>query len=261
MHQQTPQDTSVQEADLRRISSLIDGELDSNRLLEVIDRIADTEDCRGFYRKARALSGLVAAAEPAAPTPAPASIWSAIAQQTGLEPQRSKRSGGLRQRLSNWLPGDLSNNLGNWNRRPQIATASMAVLLIALAGLTWVGLDRRNLDPNGGPVERLTLASSENDSVENLSVDPEGGVQIQLGSNLDMNDSRFIDLATEILRADQRYRRELLRLMSDIEQSSLSPTEGLGEGYSNRSDGSGSPEDLERDALGGSDSRVRVRMW
>lgn len=249
---------------LKHISSLIDGELDVTRLLEVIDRIADTEDCRSFYRKSRALSGLVAAAEPAANVTAPTAIWSTIAARTGLEPAKRPHPADRRRLTEGWKTlFALFAKPKTPNRRHLLAALTTMVLLLALSGLTWVGLSRQGNEAN---IASTNIASTEPPMAFTQGATPsasEENVLIQLGSNLNMNDSRFIDLATEILQADRRYRRELLRLMSDIEQSSASPSEGLGEGYSNSSGGTGPIEGLERDALGGSgsNSRVRVRMW
>ncbi len=235
---------------LASISALVDGEVESNRLLEVIDRIADTEDCRQFYRKARALSGLVAAAQPTATSRAPEHLWVAIAERAGLtEPSATGRK---RARWSRSISTGL-RALFSGQRGPVLATATA---LMALAGLTWIGL---NLD---SPLSETSgRGSSRASTTATGSISTEEPT-IEIGSDPTMSDSRFMDLATEILQADRKYRQELLRLMSDVESMS-GPAEGLSEGFrDDRSEALPATDDLDLSGLDDdTGSRVRVPRW
>ena len=240
------------EALLAEVSALLDGELAHGRVLEVVDRLLDTAECRDFYRKSRALSGLVAATSTTALERAPDHVWEKIAQQSGFDGQGQDASSspGWLNRVNGWLSRWVQTEMG-----PLVATAA---ILIALAGLTWVGLRDGSSDRPGGAGVRTSesQAAGSNGS-------PADGRTIQLGSDEDMSESRFIDLATEILQADERYRRELLKLMSDIEGRPTAD-EGLSEGMRERSEANSGPRDglgiepLEDD---GGNSRVRVPLW
>lgn len=229
---------------LAEVSALLDGELPHNRVLEVVDRLLDTDECRDFYRKSRALSGLVAATSTTALERAPDHVWQKIAQQSGFDEDSdgTRTSPGILDRVNGWLSRWVQTEMG-----PLVATAA---ILVALAGLTWVGLRDGSSDRPGGPTPESVPAAS-------------GERTVQLGSDEDMSESRFIDLATEILQADERYRRELLKLMSDIEGRPTAE-EGFSEGMRERSERNSGPRDglgiepLE-DADGG--SRVRVPLW
>lgn len=236
------------DAQLSEVSALLDGELPHSRVLEVVDRLLDTAECRDFYRKSRALSGLVAATSTTALERAPDHVWEKIAEQSGFEGSGTSASSspGLLERVNGWLSRWVQTEMG-----PLVATVA---ILIALAGLTWVGLRDGSSDRPGnlGGVESASGSASET-----------SGRTVELGSDEDMSESRFIDLATEILQADERYRRELLKLMSDIEGRPTAE-EGFSEGMRERSERNSGPGDglgiepLEDDDGG---SRVRVPLW
>lgn len=234
------------DAMLAEVSALLDGELPHARVLEVVDRLLDTHECRDFYRKSRALSGLVAATSTTALERAPDHVWQRIAQQSGFDGSRDGEvtSPGLLERINQWLSRWVQTEMG-----PLIATAA---ILVALAGLTWVGL-------RDGSSDRPRAATNSAGESQTASDDR----TVQLGSDEDMSESRFIDLATEILQADERYRRELLKLMSDIEGRPTAE-EGFSEGVRERTErNAGSRDGLGIEPLedeGGS-SRVRVPLW
>lgn len=244
----TPQGTDVL---LSEVSALLDGELPHSRVLEVVDRLLDTSECRDFYRKSRALSGLVAATSTTAPERAPDHVWEKIAQEAGFDAtdDGAAAAPGLLDHINQWLSRWVQTEVG-----PLVATAA---ILVALAGLTWVGLRDGSSDRPGGP----GATAGDPTSIVDGSMD--GSMTVRLGSDEDMSESRFIDLATEILQADERYRRELFKLMSDIEGRPTA-VEGFSEGIrersergSNQSDGLGI-EPLEDE---GNSSRVRVPLW
>lgn len=248
----TPHGTDVQ---LAEVSALLDGELPHNRVLEVVDRLLDTRECHDFYRKSRALSGIVAATSTTALERAPDHVWEQIADRIGGQrgehlggqgdsgkPQDAPSGPGFAERINRWLSRWVQTEMG-----PLIATAA---ILIALAGLTWIG-----------------LRDGSSDRLNNLGPDTESGAvserSVQLGSDEDMSESRFIDLATEILQADERYRRELLKLMSDIE-GRPNAEEGFSEGMRDRSERSSDSRDgfgIEPLEDAGGNSRVRVPLW
>lgn len=45
---------------------------------------------------------------------------------------------------------------------------------------------------------------------------PEQPIQVELGKGANMTEERFIQITTEILRSDRRYRQEMLRVMSAV---------------------------------------------
>ncbi len=173
---------------LAEISALIDGEADVARTLEVVDLLVDSEDAREFYRRSRALDGLVQAAATVPRVEAPAMLWERIAKATEQTPEDRQRA-----RLA--LPARSSRlRVGG-----RTLLAAAAVILVGLAG--W-----------------WTATSLRRNTEQDLSRRAEQLAQISIGSRAgDMNDDRFLELATEILEADRRYRREMLALIGEVE--------------------------------------------
>ena len=188
------------------VSELVDGELEVDRLFEVIDSIALDPESRQFYLESRALSGLTAAVEPTPHSEPPPEVWDLVAELCD-ESSRGPWQG-VRRRLSTGplnvagvatpkprkLRESRSSVIGLGT--PALAAAAAVVTLVFLA-LAW---GRSSFTP-GRP----------GDSVGELA-------QIAVGTS-DMTENRFIDLATEILQADRRYRLELTKLLSEVERS------------------------------------------
>ena len=79
------------------ISTWMDEEIERGAQRELFDHFVRCEACRAFYRDARALEGLVAAASPAselAQRPSP-EVWKRIEIQAAPEPPAEKRVAGL----------------------------------------------------------------------------------------------------------------------------------------------------------------------
>ena len=64
------------------ISALVDGELEPDRVLPVVDHVAGCPDCRRFFLDARRLDAVVAPTRDTAP--APVELWPGIAAAGGL---------------------------------------------------------------------------------------------------------------------------------------------------------------------------------
>ncbi len=188
------------------VSELLDGEIEVDRLFEVIDTIALDPGSRQFYLESRALSGLTAAVEPTPHSEPPREIWDLVAERCDESADGSWQ--GVKRKLSTG-PLQVATAKAPKARKlrerqhsafglgaPTLATAAAVVTLVFLA-LIW---GRNSLAPQ-----------RTSDSVGELA-------QIAVGTS-DMTENRFIDLATEILQADRRYRLELTKLLSEVERS------------------------------------------
>jgi hypothetical protein len=143
------------------ISALLDGEVEREELLPLLDHLSGCTSCQAFYREARALDGALKPGVAPVPEPAPEAVW-----------ERIERRGFAASSWRTWAP--------------RLAAA----LLIAL-GTAWAA---RSLGPNpaGQPIE------------------------VVLGQGGSMSDRRFVEITAEVLRADPRYRHEMLRVMSAV---------------------------------------------
>jgi hypothetical protein len=183
------------------LSALVDGELAAERLLPVLDHLAQCVECRSFYRQTRTLHGLVSNLDPtSAEGEPPAAIWGRIEVaskpylQSGVLPTAS-------------LPAASSQSWRGWGAR-------LAALLLLGFGLWAFGLS-----PGAA---RDSLAKGE---VEILLEGDEGR----------MTEARFLEIASEILRADRRYHEEMLQVMSAVAESS--GREGSDEGRERQPEG------------------------
>ncbi len=180
------------------ISALIDGELESPEQLPAIDHLLECASCQDFYGRARVLGSMVFGATSA--EPAPPEIWDRIATETGLTERGTQQSPGVVRRFAPWLRGShaLAGGLG------------LAAGLILTTGL-WL------LRPavQGTPVP---VPSGETGVVEVVLEQDRGS----------MSDQRFLELTTEILRADRGYHRKLLEIMRAVD-GMAAPPEGSGD--------------------------------
>ncbi|HVS64014.1 MAG TPA: hypothetical protein VMT85_11000 [Thermoanaerobaculia bacterium] len=166
------------------VSALLDGELPPDRLLDVIDELVDSEACRTFYRQARALDGLIAAAEPSPNEEPPRDVWTRIADAAGLPGE----SGWSAQR-PRWIG-------------PLVGTIAATVLVAIVA------FGVRN-------AQRSAPLPSEPAVVDDSQLEA-----ITIGGNRGaMTDERFLAIAEELLGADRHYRREMAEIILTIESS------------------------------------------
>ncbi|MBD3167210.1 hypothetical protein GF324_11465 [bacterium] len=169
------------------ISALIDGELEPERTVELMDRIATDERLRQFYRDVRHLQSLVDAAPPKRESaPPPEDLWNRIEKET--KPKQA-----MVIRLNSTLVKTLA------------AAAVVLITIGALAGGLLPGQDKNWRED----VIEVDLASQENS----------------------MTEQRFIELTTELLRADRRYHRKMYDVMEMVTRQSVIP-EGSYEGES-----------------------------
>ncbi|HEX9734006.1 MAG TPA: zf-HC2 domain-containing protein [Thermoanaerobaculia bacterium] len=167
------------------ISALIDGELETPERLPAVDHLLECAACRIFYRRARALGDMLVASQSQDAEPAPEDVWERIAAASGVTGQRRTRWRELR-------------------RAPRWAAQLAAALIVGLA-LGWL------LPRLPAPALPEQAAAGEVDVV----------LEEDKGS---MTDERFVELATEILRADRDYHRKMLEVMAVV--TAVGRTEG-----------------------------------
>ena len=196
-----PSNPSTCEAFELSLSAMIDGELESPEQLLVIDHLLACAPCRDFYRQARALGSLVMSESATqAVEPAPLEVWDRIVTETGLqERERLDRSGAV-----------LFS--GPWLRRHRHVPRALglAAALVVAVGL-WL------LRPTA-PDTRALGPADDSDVVEVVLEQDKGA----------MSDERFLELTTEILKADRGYHRKMLEIMSVVDDMAVRP-EGSGD--------------------------------
>ena len=155
-----------------QVSSWLDDELDRADQIEMTDHLVRCAGCRGFYREARALEGLVAVVRKPGRSAAPSQeLWSKIETSAG----RRGKVLAFRQRI-----------------RTRAWQAAAAVVLAVGLGLVLL---------NGPGTPTLETAS----------------IDVQLGSGSgEMTEARFVELTTEMLRAEPRYRNALFQVMQQV---------------------------------------------
>jgi hypothetical protein len=224
------------EADL---SSLIDGELEADRLLEVIDHLLDEASAQRFYRRARALSGLVEATDSTVRSEPPVAVWRRISHAIdGNEAAESPDADSGPGHGDPWRAGSRPSLGGHLPRWASFVVA--ATLLVAALVAGWQ-LRREVTSPaeqGAGAIASITVGEGE------------------------MTDSRFVELATELLGAERRYRREIVDIIQSVEAEL--PTEmGSAEG-SRRSEGverSLDETDPDQSEGGGRRGNVNLRLF
>lgn len=186
-HDGTPAVADLDDLAAADISALLDDELEHDRLLEVIDLLVDDAGSRNFYRRSRVLGGLMAAHEPLPTVDASRETWHRIATAVGapapdLEPSSRRRS----------------LVIGPWLAAAALLVAVAAGVLLSIGGAPTTGPG-----PDPAAVEEEQLAD------------------ITVGSRPDsMTEERFITLATELLEADRRYRREMVEIINAVDSES-----------------------------------------
>ncbi len=174
-----------------QVSALLDGELGREETLAVVDQLLESPALQRFYRAGRrldvALGELRGGDAEGAP---PSELWSRIAAAATL-PDRGKAAAS-RPRPPVW----------RW------ALQAAAVVLVAVA--TW--LLAPSAQRPGGP---LDLAGSD-------------VVSVALASEPDrMTERRFLEITTELLRADRSFHRQMYQILQAVHRPSL---EGSAEG-------------------------------
>ena len=106
-----------------------------------------------------------------------------------------------------------------WRQRAIAVTAAAAVVLVALG----LGLGLPRAPHDGQPTGTLGTAARTTDTTTaaTAATDP---VQLRLGEAPDsMDDTRFVQLAVELLRADHRYHDEMAQLLDDVRARGFVP--------------------------------------
>ncbi len=154
------------------VSALLDNELSHAKVLELVDYLVNSEECRPFYRQARTLGRTLTLSD------LPPDMW-----------QRIEKRADERQR----------------HRYPRWPLKLVAIVVCAV-GIWSIG----RYIPREIRVE-----------------DP--AVAIQLASDSGhMNEERFIELTTELLKADRRYHTKMGEIMNAVNASASD--EGSAEG-------------------------------
>jgi len=221
------------------LSALLDGECDPAGVIDLMDHVTTCSECSSFYMELRSFQETVDGAE-LAPSRDADSVSSA-------EPGRKAgffgliRSGGLMPR-------------GGWTSDWGLGMAAVAVVTVVAAGLWFGGAFNSNTSNTSNtsgttPVEMTGNAGGNPDgraqdepSSEEVKEAAEN-VMITLGENArQMDEERFIELVTEILRADRRYQEEMYVVLDQITQDSMTEEGGStfgGEGSDTESSGMG----------------------
>jgi len=164
------------------ISALLDGELEPEAWLPLLDHLTRCPRCRAFYESARQLETLAAHCPGALPL-------------SGSSPDRPAASAAPPTR-----PRASAGPTGAWRRLfrpPAWAWAAAALLLVAIGFSS--GLLVRTLP-------QFEMPSPETPVAITLGERPEG-----------MDQERFIALTIELLQADPSYHREMLRVLRQVQ--------------------------------------------
>ena len=249
MNEVTPTTNEVSAVDeqyFARISSLLDGEFEQDQLLETLDFLVGTQQARKFYKNARALQGLVESAESTEARtqvrPDPTG-WAAVTKRLQDGPQEAE----VPTRATPF-PLSKPSPPANENQGPSWIMGLAAAALLATVG--WLSVQFLDSVPRGNtPPETATVRDGS--STPELTIGAEEG---------HMTDSRFIELATEIVEADRKYREEMLALMTAIQAPPMVESTSADTGSS----ASGIDQELARqDRREGQPAadRNRVRLW
>ncbi len=188
-----------------RISALLDGELPQDQLIATLDYLVATPGAQRFYRQARALEGLLAAADS-----------SSAREVTRREHRPSWRD--LEERLETadqsddgFEPPGVPEITHHRARKSSFTSSAPVRLFFAAAAgvlILMIGLSSWQVWQNGGAGQELPEIAQ----LDSVTVGARAG---------EMTDGRFLDLAREILESDRRYRLEMLALMSAVDEQPL----------------------------------------
>jgi hypothetical protein len=188
------------------LSALLDGECDPAGVIDLMDHVTTCSECSSFYLELRSFQETVDGAE-LMPSRDADSVSSA-------EPERKAGF------LSGWIP--------NWG----LGVAAVAVVTVVAAGL-WFGGAFNSNSGDTTPVEMTGSADVNPDGIaagepsDEEVKDAAENVMITLGENSgQMDEERFIELVTEILRADRRYQEEMYVVLDQVTQDSMAEEGG-----------------------------------
>lgn len=164
------------------LSALLDGELDAREALAAVDHLTDCRHCREFWRGARALQSAAGSADAAGagdPRP-PADGWARI--EAALQDEGSSdRSERRADRAWAWR---------------------IAALLVVGLGLLLTL--RPAPPPEAGPAAGMSAV-------------PEASAAIEVRAGTEhMSERRFVELTTELLRAEPAYHSKMLEVMRQV---------------------------------------------
>jgi hypothetical protein len=160
------------------ISALLDNELSHADILELVDHLVASDECRPFYQQARELSQTMSLSD------LPPDMWERI---------EKRASEGRQRRFPRW-------------------PLKLVAVVVCAVGIWSIG--------------RYVPREARLDNPS---------VTIQLASDSgQMNEDRFIELTTELLRADRRYHSKMGEIMNAVNASASH--EGSAEGRQPLSD-------------------------
>jgi hypothetical protein len=174
------------------ISALLDGELEPERVLPLLDALARDAGLRRFYQRARSLDAALLAGN-LGPEAAPASprLWDRI--RAGMEAGTSSPA---------WWKGGWRGGTGlpRMVRVPAWTLGAAAAVFVVL--LAWRAAPDLSTRLRIGP---------------GAAAESGGLIEVGLGSRPEaMNDRRFVELTAQLLEADPRYRRKMLQVMEEV---------------------------------------------
>ena len=170
------------------ISTFLDGELSREEAAVMLDHLIGCESCRGFYREAQGLQGIVQPLATGRRNPPPAHLWNRIESRS--RPRRF---------LSGRFPG-----VADWGWKA-------AAVLLVVFGLWQVGRIRT------APVQDAPRAGGT------TAVEHGQPMEVVLGGRPgQMTDARFVELTAELLGANHRYHQAMLQVMREVQESTRS---------------------------------------
>jgi hypothetical protein len=173
------------------ISAMLDGEVTASETLAIVDHLLQCDHCRTFYRGGRSLArALDTALLASSDTALPDTLWKRI--EAAARPT-----------------GSADSKLVRLPQRPwRILIQVAAVCLLAL-GAWWLG-----------DTQSSRLPSLPDEGIVQVAVEGKPGA---------MDETRFLQLTTELLQADRQYHLKMHQILTAVNRQTL-VIEGGGEG-------------------------------
>ena len=189
------------------ISAIVDGALPSAEVPEALDHLLDCPSCRAFYRDSRALQRALARPAGAAGAAGGSAPLARVLPAADLAPDEADEADEVWRRIE--------QESTRRARRPAAWALRVAAGLLLAVAAVWGATQQAGRD---------------------------GAREVVLGGESGrMNQARFVEIATEVLEADPRYRREMLRVMQAADEVA-GPEAPVDYGRGSEDEGTGAEE-------------------